>query len=405
MRVCVAFFCSIIFCVVTNVFSPVFRNPNTLQEVAIPTGNEDAIKALDPVAQALNAFKGEVALETAENRSTKSKKALLIIAISPTTDALRFAATWSILECFAADFDKIVISSSNVLHRNQTASVPACPFVTYFLRKVREAMPDVGSKIEDRYFFNNRYDAGLWCDAMVSTPRNSNISILEKGTENRTSYVGGSSEYDRFMLINDSMMAVRKTNEFLTALEEKKADLVSLNSWGKNATDPNFWVESPLRVFSLRGIQEYADRICSLGEIQPARDCPWLIDKSRKEFEETSGRKGMERASRKERKKRCITVKTEIEVAKFYPPDKVFGLYPSYLEETDGSQTSWTISYRVWKELRDKMSFPALKVSHPETLEPVMRLQPEDTRTCTKLYDESWIERVDLLKMPLEFVS
>ena len=33
-RVCVAFFCSIIFCVVTNVFSPVFRNPNTLRDAA-----------------------------------------------------------------------------------------------------------------------------------------------------------------------------------------------------------------------------------------------------------------------------------------------------------------------------------------------------------------------------------
>ena len=68
-------------------------------------------------------------------------------------------------------------------------------------------------------------------------------------------------------------MATRKTNEFLTALKEKSADLVSLSYWGtknNNSTSwdetrrgpADFWVESPLRAFSLEGIQRYVDGIC-----------------------------------------------------------------------------------------------------------------------------------------------
>lgn len=60
------------------------------------------------------------------------------------------------------------------------------------------------------------------------------------------------------------MMAVEHTNEFLDALNSTDASLVSLSYWGdednKNDEDRDidnkafYWVESPIRVFSLEGM-------------------------------------------------------------------------------------------------------------------------------------------------------
>ena len=154
-------------------------------------------------------------------------------------------------------------------------------------------MPEFDLRLDAEFYVNDRYDAGLWCDVLIKGNALNKVAAKngQKGT-----YVGGHSQYNRFLLINDSMMALKKSNEFLEALIEKNASLISLSYWGdkqqqqqqqdaagKNSTNKyhhverNYWLESPLRAFSLEGIQIYADTICALPKIKWKRDCPHFV--------------------------------------------------------------------------------------------------------------------------------
>ena len=39
--------------------------------------------------------------------------------------------------------------------------------VTEFLQEVNETMPSISSRLEAQFHVNDRYDTGLWCDALV----------------------------------------------------------------------------------------------------------------------------------------------------------------------------------------------------------------------------------------------
>ena len=285
-------------------------------------------------------------VQSALSSSTSGpSKALMVIAAVPTSD-IKFAAIWSQLECFAGDFDTIIISAPKKNFKE----------VQQFIKEVKDRMPAVGSRLFALYFKNLKYDTGLWCDALIEG------NILNTGA-NENTYVGGSSEYDKFLLINDSMMAVERSNEFLEALEEQKADLVSLNYWGDKENRTSYWVESAVRAFSLEGMQTFADKVCSLGQIEWKKVCPYL---SRYYY------KGKPI-------KKCIVEKTEIEVAQHYPLDKVHGLYSG----NAGNWHSWTTNFTYWAGLRDQMSFPAVKTTRNGLYKEVRKERPQDTERCT----------------------
>ena len=85
--------------------------------------------------------------------------------------------------------------------------------------------------------------------------------------------------------------------------------------------------------------------------------------------------------------KRCRgLLKTEIDVAKYFPQDKVFGVYPGGGDET---QQIWSNHFTYWKKLRDEQSFPALKNSNMTAFESILvsRERPQGdltTRCITK---------------------
>jgi len=170
-----------------------------------------------------------------------------------------------------------------------------------FLEEVKRDMPQIGSKIEVQNHLNDRYDAGLWCDA---------LTIEGNATHKRSSVLRPLllSEYDQFFLINDSIIAVEPFNEVLDAFERKNADLVSLNYWNykkDGVVNGTYWVESPVRAFSKKGMQVYSNHVCNLDTIGWRADCPHLKN-----------------SSNRRRKKRCIVEKTEIDVAKYFPKIK-----------------------------------------------------------------------------------
>ena len=292
---------------------------------------------------------------TSSSTSAATKKSVMIIATVPNNE-VKFASLWSQLECLGGTIDKIIISSAKNKFEDELSA---------FVKEVKEKMPTIGAKIEVQAQWNDRYDAGLWCDALTE----GNAGIYKRSDS--APPVVRLSEYDQFFLINDSVMAIEPLNEVLDTLEREKADLISLNYWGDKKGDINgtYWVESPVRAFSKKGIQVYSDKICTLGQISWRIDCPFLM--------KTHPGWGQKKCT-----KRCIVDKTEVSVAKYFPQDKVFGLYNG----NAGNGKPWANNFKYWKMLRDKQSFPFIKNTNRKLFENALREQPQDLARCTTKY-------------------
>ena len=59
-------------------------------------------------------------------------------------------------------------------------------------------MPIVGKRIESQFYTNDRYDSGLWCDALKAQGGYLPQKAKSENTES------SSQQYDRFLLINDT---------------------------------------------------------------------------------------------------------------------------------------------------------------------------------------------------------
>lgn len=365
-----AFFILFIHLVVYGMFLPLGGQSSEMEAlIEIAVEPDDLMKRIDVVEQdvadlkrMLHAKGGSPARSQAQSQS--QSKAIMIIAVYPSTID-RIGAIWSQLECFSHNYEKIVIVSlGGDLQMNEN--------LDRLMNEISSEMPEIASKIETRVFAqNDRRDTGLWCDYLIKG------DILQKGLDGK--YLGGSAGvFDNFLLINDSVMAVEKSDELLDTLHAKQLSMVSLNFWNENTVEKvPFWVESVARVFSLEGIQIYADEVCSkMDYIQWRKDCPDLMEKNL--------------WPNLVRLKKCIVRKTEVEIASLYPLSKVIGLYPGEVPENLKMNLrffrspSWTSHFNFWAyTLREKMQFPALKVTNEAFLNFVIKKRPRDIRTCT----------------------
>lgn len=228
--------------------------------------------------------------------------------------------------------------------------------ITNFTKLAIDTIPDLkNKKIESRFFSNDRYDFGLWCDALLNKDNSNKTPIKDAG-------------FDQFMLINDSILAVEKTNMFLEALEKTKSSLVSLSYWGeKNSSEVKYWLESPLRVFNENGMQIYMDTICSLPSIHWRHQCPYLRNNTLWKS------KGSAQLT-----KRCIVELSEINVVDHYDVRQVHGMYKA----TSRQNQSWIGDFDYWLNLR-KDGFPVAKVSNSQWLEKLRRSVHVDLERCT----------------------
>ena len=83
--------------------------------------------------------------------------------------------------------------------------------------------------------------------------------------------------------------------------------------------------------------------------------------------------------SKAKKNKKCIGIRTEIEVVDNYSLDKVHGLYPGEA----GTARHWSSNFTFWAGLRDQMSFPVLKVTNGRLVAKIRRNRPQDTERCT----------------------
>ncbi|VEU35588.1 unnamed protein product [Pseudo-nitzschia multistriata] len=102
-------------------------------------------------------------------------------------------AVWSQLECFTIGIDHIVLA------------VPswAKEVARQFIRVAKASIPSLinnETSIQVEHFTNDRYDVGLWCDAVSSL----NVD-----------------DFDEFAFVNDSVFAMRHFSEIFDALSLK----------------------------------------------------------------------------------------------------------------------------------------------------------------------------------------
>jgi len=256
-----------------------------------------------------------------ETKPTERKR-LLIIAAVP-RDWTHILTLWTELECFTDPVDHVLIS----------APTWGKAYVEHVMKLAMKYIPHfVNGQVtmEVKYFLNNRYDVGLWCDAYKSleTPQS----------------------YDEYGLINDSVFALRKFSAIFDNLEHQKLQMTSLAysftyKWNVDYGPEEFWVESVFRGFDKQGINTFNVHSCV------AEDDPMFCPEEKDN-------------------KACIINNFEHDLAKQFPCDKVQGLYPTdspeLLKPQELSQLTWIKNTRYWRMLVDHMGFPIAKANEPD---------------------------------------
>lgn len=285
--------------------------------------------------------------EMSDISSPINNDAVLVIATVP---LLRhhLLALWSQLECLVDDINHVVISAPHW----------AKPVLDIVLGHANKQIPHIASKhvsVEANFFDNDRYDVGLWCDAL-------------EGIQQR---------FDKVLLLNDSILILRKFNGVINALRSTDYDLVSLNH---NKEDQNeMWVESVFRGFNAKALQVFMNHSC--------------LPKTQKT--------NCSKFSARSKRKRCIVEYHEIRLASVFSSQNltVLGLYrgtvPGSMRSTKTSTfPTWVAHVQFWKEvLVEQYDFPALKVKM------LQLLHKEDTplvSACTQFLNTSLLDYIDL---------
>jgi hypothetical protein len=261
---------------------------------------------------------------------------ILILAAVPRSSG-HTVALWSELECLATDYDRVIISSPKW----------SKSLIEEIVRRARDSL---GMKIESHYYVNDRYDVGLWCDALQD--------LLNTAT--------GMERIKSITLLNDSVYAFRSFSGILEALERRPHDLdmVSMNYYNHSG---NYWLESVMRGFPIRSIPTFVERIC---QAPLSKYCPW---------------------SGPIKRKRCIVENFEISPAGNFFPNRTMGLFPSHPpSDWPNADKIWAEQPIFWKDvLVGQMGFPLAKVK----VAPSHLSGPTDARlaNCTRKMDRSFL--------------
>jgi hypothetical protein len=309
--------------------------------------------------------------EDAENNEEKKeRKAAYFVATSPLSD-LRFRALWSQLECFTSPekIQTVVIVAPGWSQREG--------YLEQFVQKAKERIPHLkDSKVVLKYYMNDRYDVGLWCDAAQDKlDVHNDASIFDL--------------HDDFIVTNDSIMAttehysgildtLRYDNLNMTSLNysflhEKHEHSLFSHRWIFSRSD-KMWLESALRAFNHDGMKTFLSNVCV------SADHPYFCPSLRN------------RAQRK----RCVVEAMEIRIAGLYKEDQVKGLFPADVPPEYSKQggSMWHSNYKFWKFLYETKNFPVIKVSSNVLMEGAKKRAKGVFPTCTKYLDDSFLDPI-----------
>lgn len=186
---------------------------------------------------------------TVEGDSKSKVETVLIIAAVPRSPEY-IKALWSHLECLTDGIDKVVISAPDT----PWSMLIMESLVTEYNKQLRAMGNFTSNNIEIEYFTNNRYDVGLWCDALQH-----NLGFGTSSMTPRAVY-----------LINDSVITVKPYTDMTqkvlnnTRIEQEGTEnehikVLSLNGdfrkpeWSIH----DYWIESVYRGFTPEGISTF----------------------------------------------------------------------------------------------------------------------------------------------------
>ncbi len=269
---------------------------------------------------------------------------VLVIAAAPRSFK-HIVSLWGSLECFANQADHVSIA----------APLWSQPILERFIDEAVQKIPLFSSKvtsIEAVVTVNDRYDVGLWCDA---------LGRLEN------------TEFDEVSLLNDSIFALRKSNELFEALSKHNVSMASLNySRIHPKISDTYWLESVWRAFDSEGIPTFVSHSC-----KPASD-PMFCRNA------WWGQKG------------CIVENFERQLAWRFPPRKIVGLYnsdvPKELLTRKDSFPSWVRHAPYWNQLVQEQNFPISKVNWESM---IASIDDDRLKTCTQHLDRDWLRGFD----------
>ena len=219
----------------------------------------------------------------AAGETTENSKTVMIIAAAPFHSS-RARSIWSQLECFTDHIDKVVIAAADF---TQT-------YFDLFIQEAIEAMPHLKNiDIEIKYYKNDRYDVGLWCDALHDSSMSSIGSAVV-------------DSYDHFVLINDSIHAIQHSSELIDVTRSRNLNMASLTyselgGAKSNTHNGEYWLEANYRSFDAFGIKTLMNHVC--------KPIPCSAKKAKKRLH------------------RCMVDTLEIPVASWFNRTKTWGLY------------------------------------------------------------------------------
>lgn len=270
---------------------------------------------------------------------------VLFIASVP-YDKRHVAALWSQLECFTAGINKVIISAPE-------GSEAVVELILAAARK--RLLLDITA----HYYKNDRYDVGLWCDALIKE------GYLLDGNANSPV---PRTPFENTILSNDSVFAIRHFNGILEELQDTHKHFVGLSY----SNTGGFWLESVVRGFSRKGIFTFMHHSCL-----PA-DHPSF---------------GQNLKSRVRRKRRIVE-HHEIKLASQYLPNETIGLYSSDEPQNWATRQNktWVQNENLWRFLKDEQRFPVAKVNQPYA---VKLLKDPLILTCTSKMDKDFLESLN----------
>lgn len=297
---------------------------------------------------------------------------LLIIAAVP-RDERHVWTLWSELECMTKSFQHVIISAPQ-WSRNITDTIvkEARTRIPRFVARDTnndQTAATATTTIEAQYYVNDRYDVGLWCDAL-----HHKVLMVDDGHGNTI------EDYDEIGLLNDSVFALREYTAIMDALKERNVSMTSLsysfspaNFKGKPGKE-HFWVESIFRGFNQRGIQRYQNHSCL-----PASHHKFC--------------RGYPAAHQKA----CIINNFEHDLTRHhFPYGDAYGLFesdapPETRVRPYKAKMTWASNYLYWQKLVQDHSFPLAKENVPNSIPDLdSPLLANCTRYLTREQVQSW---------------
>jgi hypothetical protein len=281
----------------------------------------------------------------------KKNSRLLVVAAVP-RDERHVHTLWSQLECYTTTVDHVVVSApywSKKITKNITDLA-------------RTSIPHFASgqvTLEAQFYVNDRYDVGLWCDALETVNKD---------------------DFDEFGIINDSVFALREYSEIYDSLKARNISMSSLSyshhgKFFRGYGPEHFWVESVFRSLTKNGLKTFMNYSC--------------VDASNPLFCPDGD---------KNKKKECVIVHFEQDIVGQFPRDQVDGMYfsdapPALMTGKNKAKHTWVVNPPYWRKLVKEQQFPAAKENVKGMID---NLNHPLLRNCTRYLDRPQLKALEL---------